>query len=86
MPGGRVTWLVASSSPAMDTRVKPELYAAAGVPDHWVVDVAAPRVQVLREPGGDGYGSQAVHKPDGLVQPVAVDLPPLDLAALFRRL
>jgi Uma2 family endonuclease len=77
---------VALSSLAVDMKVKPELYAAAGVPDYWVVDIAAKRVRVFREPGGDGYGSQALLGPDGVAEPVAVDVPPLDLAGLFRGL
>lgn len=51
-----------------------------------MVDVAAKRVRVFREPGVDGYGSQTVAGPDGVIAPVAVDVPPLDLAALFRGL
>jgi Uma2 family endonuclease len=77
---------VALSSLAIDTQIKPDLYAAAGVPDYWVVDVAAKRVRVFREPGGDGYASRAVLGPDGSAAPEAVDVPPLDLAALFRGL
>jgi Uma2 family endonuclease len=77
---------VASSSLAVDTKVKPKLYAAAGVPDYWVVDVAAKRVHVFREPGGDGYTSRAVLGPDGTLEPVAVEVAPLDLARLFRGL
>jgi Uma2 family endonuclease len=77
---------VALSSVAVDTKVKPELYAAAGVPDYWVVDVAAKRLQVFREPEGDRYASEAVLGPDGTLEPVAVEAPPLDLAGLFRGL
>jgi Uma2 family endonuclease len=77
---------VALSSLPIDTRVKPELYAAAGVPDYWVVDLAAKRVHVFREPGGDGYASRAAHGPDGLLDPIAVDVPPIDIAELFRGL
>ena len=77
---------VAWSSLEIDTEIKPELYAAAGVPDYWVVDVAAKRVHVFRGPGGDGYASRAVLGPAGSAAPVAVDVRPLDLAALFRGL
>jgi Uma2 family endonuclease len=77
---------VAWSSLEIDTKVKPELYAAAGVPDYWVIDVAAKRVRLFREPGGDGYASQTVLGPDGSVEPAVIDVPPLDLAELFRGL
>jgi Uma2 family endonuclease len=77
---------VAVSSLATDTRIKPDLYAAADVPDYWVVDIAAKRVRVFREPRGPGYATQVVLGPGGFVEPVAVDVPPLDLAELFRGL
>jgi Uma2 family endonuclease len=62
------------------------LYAAAGVPDYWVVDMGAKRVRVFRDPGGHAYAAQEMLGPDGLAQPLAVDVPPLDLAELFRGL
>jgi Uma2 family endonuclease len=74
------------SSLEIDTKVKPELYAAAGVPDYWVVDLVAKRVRVFREPGGAGYAEQTILGPDGSIAPIAVDVPPLDLAELFRGL
>jgi Uma2 family endonuclease len=77
---------VAFSSLEIDAQIKPELYAAAGVPDYWVVDGVAKRVRVFREPRGDGYASRAVLGPGGFAEPVAVDVPPLDLAELFRGL
>ena len=67
-------------------QIKPELYAAAGVPDYWVVDGMAKRVRVFREPRGDGYASRTALGPGGFAEPVAVDVPPLDLAELFRGL
>jgi Uma2 family endonuclease len=72
--------------PATDAKLKPALYAAAGVPDYWVVDIAAKRIRVFREPRGGVYGSEVVAGPGGLAAPVAVDVPPLDLAELFRGL
>jgi Uma2 family endonuclease len=74
---------VAFSSLATDTGVKPELYAAAGVPDYWVVDIEARRVRMFREPRAYGYRTQAVLGPDGFAAPLALKVPPLDLAALF---
>jgi Uma2 family endonuclease len=77
---------VAWKSLEIDTKIKPDLYAAAGVPDYWVVDVAAKRVHVFREPSGGGYTALAVLGPEGFAEPVAVDVPALDLAELFRGL
>jgi Uma2 family endonuclease len=70
----------------IDTKVKPPLYAAAGVPEYWVVDVPAKRVRMFREPGPEGYASETGIGPDGRIEPLAVDVEPLDLAELFRGL
>ena len=74
---------VARTSLEIDTQIKPPLYAGAGVPDCWVVDVVARRVRVYRDPTADGYETITTHGPTGTLQPFAVDVEPLDLAALF---
>ncbi len=77
---------VAVSSLRTDTTVKPALYAAAGVPEVWVVDVCARRVHVLSDPGTGGYAIEVVVGPDGLAAPRQVEAEPLDLAGLFAGL
>ena len=74
---------VAKTSLKIDVQVKPGLYAAMGVPDYWVVDVVARRVRVYRDPKPEGYETITTHGPAGTLQPLAVDVEPLDLAALF---
>ncbi len=74
---------VAKTSLKTDLHVKPPLYAAMGVPDFWVVDVAARRVHVHREPTADGYARITVHGAPEVLQPLAVDVAPLALADLF---
>jgi Uma2 family endonuclease len=74
---------VASSSLKLDTTIKAALYAAADITDYWVVDVAAKRLRVFRDPGPDGYATETVLGPDGHAEPLNVELPPLDLAQLF---
>ncbi len=65
----------AYSSQRMDLGYKARLYASAGVPDYWVVDLAARRVLVHREPGADGYAAVHVLVPGETVAPlVAPDL------------
>lgn len=46
---------VAESSLAYDRGVKLRLYARAGVPEVWIVDVGAGLVEVHRVPEGDAY-------------------------------
>ncbi|HEX9699765.1 MAG TPA: Uma2 family endonuclease [Acidobacteriota bacterium] len=46
---------VADTSLAYDRTVKLRLYAEAGVPEVWIVDLAAAAVEVHRQPSGEGY-------------------------------
>jgi Uma2 family endonuclease len=52
---------VADSSLQDDRRIKGPLYAAAGVPEYWIVDLAGGAVEVHREPVADGYASVSRH-------------------------
>jgi Uma2 family endonuclease len=51
---------VADSSLSKDRRIKSRIYAAAGVPEYWVVDVADGTIEVRTKPGGDAYGEVRV--------------------------
>jgi Uma2 family endonuclease len=44
---------VSDTSLAMDTGAKVHIYAAAGVPEYWVIDVNDPRLLVYRDPVAD---------------------------------
>jgi Uma2 family endonuclease len=46
---------VADSSLGKDRRVKARIYAAAGVPEYWLVDVAGRSIEVRTDPGDDTY-------------------------------
>jgi Uma2 family endonuclease len=46
---------VADSSLAYDRDVKIPLYATAGIPEAWLVDLVADAISVYRAPGPDGY-------------------------------
>jgi len=46
---------VAETSLAFDRGVKKALYARAGIPEYWVVDLAAGAVEVYRSPRGVDY-------------------------------
>jgi Uma2 family endonuclease len=48
---------VCVSSHRRDLREKPSLYAAADVPDYWVVDVDGRRAVHHTDPGPDGYAT-----------------------------
>jgi len=46
---------VAESSLTYDRTTKLKLYAAAGIPEYWVVDCVAESIEVHRVPSADGY-------------------------------
>jgi hypothetical protein len=66
-----------------DTGVKPALYAAAGVPDYWVVDVAGRRLEVRRDPVGEEYRRLEVLGPGQVISPLALELPAVGLDDLL---
>lgn len=74
---------VSVSSLGMDRDVKAPLYAAAGVPDYWIVDVDHRRLEVRRDPYDGGYRDVRVLGPDDTVTPLGLDLPPLELARIL---
>jgi Uma2 family endonuclease len=53
---------VADSSLAKDRVLKTEIYAAAGVPEYWIVDVRTRTVEVLRGPTTNGYKRSSVKR------------------------
>ncbi|MGI8875284.1 MAG: Uma2 family endonuclease [Egibacteraceae bacterium] len=52
---------VADSSLSLDLVRKPGIYAAAGVPVYWVIDLAGDVVHVHTDPVGEGYASVTRH-------------------------
>jgi Uma2 family endonuclease len=57
-------WLVvevADSSLLRDRGVKARLYAAAGVPEYWIVNLLEDVIEVHRQPGPDAYGQVTRH-------------------------
>lgn len=70
---------VSDTTLAYDRGEKASLYAAAGVPDYWVVDINGRRVEVFRDPQPDpaqphgaGYGQRTVYGPADAIAPLAV--------------
>lgn len=73
-----------------DTTKKAEVYATAGVPDYWVVDVEGRKLLVYRDPaplpeglGATAYRSHAEYGPDDAVAPLAAPDKPVKLADLL---
>lgn len=74
---------VAASSLARDTEVKAPLYAEAGVPEYWVVDLTAWNARIYRDPKASGYASEQIVETDGMLAPVHLDIAPLSLRELL---
>lgn len=55
---------VADASLSLDLVRKARIYAAAGVPVYWVIDVNRDVVHVHTDPTGEGYGSVTQHTAD----------------------
>jgi Uma2 family endonuclease len=74
---------VSVSSLTRDLRVKPGLYAAAGVDEYWVVDVEGRRVVIHREPRASGYEQVEIVDETAAVGVSSLQLPPLAVAELL---
>jgi Uma2 family endonuclease len=58
-------WLVvevADSSLARDRGVKARVYAAAGIPEYWIVNLVADVIEVHRQPGPEAYATVTHHE------------------------
>lgn len=62
---------VAHSSVLLDRNRKIPRYGAAGVPEAWLVDVGARRIEVHREPTPDGYAQRSVGEGTATLSPLA---------------
>ena len=62
---------MSDSSVAYDRSVKAALYAAAGVPELWIVDLNLRQVECHRNPGPDGYSEVRQIAADGRLAPLA---------------
>ena len=55
---------VADTSLAFDRKVKLPRYAAAGIPEVWIVDLISRRLETYRNPTADRYHTSNIHTPD----------------------
>jgi Uma2 family endonuclease len=81
---------VADTSLFIDTTKKAELYATAGVPDYWVIDLENRRLLVFRDPaplpaglGATAYRTQLTFGPNDSVAPLSAPNAPVKVADLL---
>ena len=65
---------VASSSLQQDCEFKSQLYAEAGIPEYWVLDVIDRVLHIFREPTQTGYQSQVILPEDAIVAPLQFEV------------
>jgi Uma2 family endonuclease len=66
---------VAGTSLACDRGEKAHLYARAGFPEYWIVNLGAALVEVHRDPSPNGYRSVASFGRDAIISPLAAPGP-----------
>jgi Uma2 family endonuclease len=74
---------VAVASQPIDRGVKARLYAQAGIPVYWLIDVLAQTVEVRTGPSDRGYARTETHKSGGTVPCPLDGVGDLDVAALL---
>lgn len=62
---------VSGSSARLDREEKRLLYAAAGIPEYWILYVKTKQLEIMREPGDGDYRSRVLLKPGDSVTPLA---------------
>jgi hypothetical protein len=76
---------VPASSHAVDRGVKSSLYAKAGIPIYWLVDVPGRSVEVRTDPGPDGYRACETYGVGASVPTPIAGVADLDVGSLFAR-
>lgn len=74
---------IADTSLANDRSVKKELYAAAGIAEYWLVNLAAERLEVYRGAEGANYRSTQLLAPSDSIAPLACPSSPIAVSALL---
>lgn len=74
---------VAATSHDVDRGIKASLYARAGIPTYWLIDVPGKVVEVRSDPGSGGYARCEIYRAGTLVPTPAPGVADLDVAALF---
>ncbi|HEY9085608.1 MAG TPA: Uma2 family endonuclease [Candidatus Tyrphobacter sp.] len=62
---------VADSSLWVDRTIKLELYAAAGIPEYWIVDLTSNAIEIYTAPRGGAYSRKSIASSDEAIALVA---------------
>ncbi len=80
-----IFWLIeyAQSSLEKDLEVKTKIYAEAGIPEYWVVNLKAPELIIFRNPRNGEYTSKTILT-EGTIQPLAFPDVFISVAAILN--
>ena len=76
---------VADSSLDFDRRKKLPIYARAGIPEVWIVDLQESAIEVYREPHFTGYEQKIIYRPRDKVSPAAFPDVKVNVGELLKR-
>jgi Uma2 family endonuclease len=77
---------VSDSSLSYDRRTKAPLYSDAGIPEYWIINVQARRVEVYRDPSpAAGYRTVAEYSETDTVTPLFAPNASISIAAMLPR-
>ncbi len=76
---------VADTSIETDRKVKLPIYAAAAIPEVWIVDLAASAIEVYRSPRAHTFTECSVLKAGASISPLAFPDMEIPVAALYSR-
>jgi len=74
---------VAVSSHMIDRNVKAKLYARAGIPTYWVVDVPGRAIEIRTQPGPHGYAHCDIYREGSVVPSPLAGVDDLDITTLL---
>jgi Uma2 family endonuclease len=74
---------VASSRVGYDRLTKGALYAGAGIPEYWIVNLVASRVEVLTRPEGGSYTEMRTLKPGDVLRAASLVDVVVEVASLL---
>lgn len=74
---------IADSSLPFDRTDKAAVYAGAGIPEYWIVNLVDHRLEVLREPAGRAYQRRFALEPADTITPLAAPDARVAVAAVF---
>lgn len=74
---------VADSSVTYDRVEKGRLYSRSSIPEYWLVDIPAARIEIYRSPGPEGYSNKQELTRGDTVAPLAIPDLLLDVADIL---